>query len=299
MKRRYWLILLAGLAIVLFVSNLGVTYSSFVDTENSSGNTFTAWTSTLWTQTTMTDFNAGALNSVDISSSPGDVKLSLILIPTLITSDDNTVSVTGTTSTLVKALTFTKNGASYTELRLDSNLSIDSISGGNTAYSEIYVDDVLKTTHNTTSTSPQDYQDIVDFSTYADGGHTVTLYLYTSDTSRTAVNSTFELYYLSNGYSSSGTLTSQVLDTRAAGAKWDALFWDNILPASTNVTFEVRASDTSFVKDAASPTWTSVGGTSPVTTGLPSGRYIQWRSTLTTSDTSQTPILSEVRIYYH
>ena len=101
------------------------------------------------------------------------------------------------------------------------------------------------------------------------------------------------------GYANSGTVASQVLDTGVAGARWDALFWDETLQSNTDITFEVRASDTAFTEDAAIPPWTSAGGASPVTSGLPSGRYMQWRATLTTSDTSETPTLQEVRVYYY
>jgi len=106
-------------------------------------------------------------------------------------------------------------------------------------------------------------------------------------------------YAPQSGYVSSGTIASQVLDTGVAGAGWDALFWDETLPSNTDITFEVRASDTAFTKNAATPSWTFVGGTSPVTSGLPSGRYLQWRATLTTSDTSKTPTLHEVTIDYY
>jgi hypothetical protein len=99
--------------------------------------------------------------------------------------------------------------------------------------------------------------------------------------------------------SSPGTLASQVLDTGVAGARWDALSWIGTLPSGTTLTFEVRASDTSFAKNAASPSWTAVGGTSPVASGLPAGRYKQWRATLATSDSRQTPTLSEVRIHHY
>jgi len=99
-------------------------------------------------------------------------------------------------------------------------------------------------------------------------------------------------------YVSPGTIASQVLNTGADGARWDALFWDETLPSNTDITFKVRASDISFAKGAASPPWTPVGGDSPVTSGLPSGRYMQWEATLTTSDPSQTPTLHEVRVYY-
>jgi hypothetical protein len=102
-------------------------------------------------------------------------------------------------------------------------------------------------------------------------------------------------------YTSPGTIASQVLDTGVAGAIWDGLFWDETLESNTVITFEVRASDAPFTADtpqAALP-WISVAGTSPVTSGLPSGRYMQWRANLTASDMSQTPTLHEVRVYYH
>jgi hypothetical protein len=96
-----------------------------------------------------------------------------------------------------------------------------------------------------------------------------------------------------------GTIASQVLDTGISGAIWSTLLWDETVPANTDITFDVRASNTSFLKDAGTPSWNSVGGTSPVTSGLPSGRYMQWQATLTTSDNSSTPTLSEVRVYYY
>ena len=102
-------------------------------------------------------------------------------------------------------------------------------------------------------------------------------------------------------YVESGTMASQVLDTGHSGSRWDGLFWDSTLPAGTGITLEVRASDTVFAKDTPPGTlpWTSVGATSPVTDSLPSGRYIQWRATLTTSDPIATPTLSEVRVYHY
>jgi hypothetical protein len=100
-------------------------------------------------------------------------------------------------------------------------------------------------------------------------------------------------------YVSSATIASQVRDTDTPGARWDALIWDETLPANTDITFEVRASDTLFLKDAVTPAWTPVGGTSPISSGLPSGRYMQWRATLTTSNAAVTPLLHEVRVYHY
>ncbi|MFH0846961.1 MAG: hypothetical protein V1894_02740 [Chloroflexota bacterium] len=95
----------------------------------------------------------------------------------------------------------------------------------------------------------------------------------------------------------SGTIASAVWDTTVTGSGWDGLAWDKTLPAGTSITFEVRASDSSFLKTDGSPSWTSAGGTSPVISGLPSGRYKQWLATLNTSDAS-TPTLSEARLFY-
>jgi len=100
-------------------------------------------------------------------------------------------------------------------------------------------------------------------------------------------------------YLDSGTIASQVLDTGTAGTTWEELSWNETLESGADITFEVRASDTQFLKDDATPSWISVGGTSPVTAGLLSGRYMQWRAALTTSDTSKTPTLHEVTIRYY
>ena len=100
-------------------------------------------------------------------------------------------------------------------------------------------------------------------------------------------------------YPTSGTVASPVLDTTVTGSRWDALFWDETLQANTDITFAVRARDTSFLMTAATPTWTAVVGNSPFLSGLPAGTYKQWRATLTTTDTANTPTLSEVRLYYY
>ena len=103
-------------------------------------------------------------------------------------------------------------------------------------------------------------------------------------------------------YLDSGTIASQVRDTSVAGARWDALFWDETIDTGiTDITFKVRASDALFAEDTLPETlaWIPVGGTSPVTSGLPSGQYMQWQAILTTSDTSETPTLREVRLYHY
>jgi hypothetical protein len=122
---------------------------------------------------------------------------------------------------------------------------------------------------------------------------------FTSNTNRDQTPVLDEISVSYTKYYSSGTIASQVLDTGNSGARWDGLFWDETLLSNTDITFEVRASDVSFAKGDATPDWISIGGSSPVLSGLPSGRYKQWRATLTTSDSSKTPALHEVRVYYY
>ncbi len=176
-----WLLLPVALILVFIAGNIGITWSSFNDTETSGGNVFQAWASSVRTQTSEADFKSGNVSRVDVIN-PGEVWL---------------------------------------------------------AQSEPSV------------------------------------------------------------YYTSGNVTSAVLDTTLPGAVWNVLSWDETLPAGTDITFEVRASETMFLIDAVEPAWTSAGGTFPVTSGLPTGRYLQWRATLITSDTSTSPVLYEVRVYYY
>ncbi len=56
----------------------------------------------------------------------------------------------------------------------------------------------------------------------------------------------------SEQYVASGTIASKVYDTGEAGASWDWLSWNGTVEAGvTDITFEVRASDTAFAKDNA------------------------------------------------
>lgn len=104
--------------------------------------------------------------------------------------------------------------------------------------------------------------------------------------------------FVSSGsaYSGMGTVTSAVLDTGQAGTRYDYVSWDANAPAGTAMTMEIRASDTLSAgqPDAA---WSSPSS-SFLSSGLPSGRYVQWRATLTASDPGVSPVLQEVRLYF-
>jgi hypothetical protein len=95
-------------------------------------------------------------------------------------------------------------------------------------------------------------------------------------------------------YPLEGTLESVVFDTGIEGATWNAFFWDGTTEGGmTAITMAVRASDTPFHQGDASPAWTDPAD------GLPPGRYMQWKATLTTTDSTKTPVLHAVRAYYY
>ena len=100
--------------------------------------------------------------------------------------------------------------------------------------------------------------------------------------------------YVSGLFYTSGTIASDIWDTGASGQPWTMLSWQEILQANTDITFSVRASDTLFTKDNNTIPWIAVGGASPVKSGLPPGRYMQWRATLTTTSNSYTPVLHSI-----
>lgn len=502
MRTRSWLVLTAILTLVVIGSSTGVTNGSFLDRERASGNSFQAWSSTLWMQTTKSDFEAGVLNNVDTSSSPGDVKLgvdynaggaNLILfwdgdapplgwvcisdeegedffqrfprgaatyggsggsafhthIATLLycsvpsesvpvqagnserPSDSHTHALSSCSVSMASNLpryrdlkvikysggvppmipagaiaifdsTFPRGWTRYSaqDGYFIRGAAVAGSSGGSNSHyhwlnvtleaSSDYVEvrqprwqGVARDRHTHSASGSTDSADnrppfitvilaradynvpipcgmigmfdavplggwdvlsgaggpfnsrfIVGDSSYGLTGGSVghrhpDLTLVTdplSESERDRARRGTEVPAASSAhthnvtlsfseadhlppycdvifararYFASGTIASQVLDTGIAGASWSVLAWDETLPGSTDITFEVRASNTPFAKNAALPSWIFVGGNSPVTSGLPSGRYKQWRATLTTSNPSRTPILHEVRVYYY
>ena len=185
-----WFILPVIMVMMVSVFAISMTRAYFTDTETSTGSAFTAWTSMQWTQTSQADFNNGVLNSVEASSSPGNVKLTIVPNPTIVASDNNEVS-TGSSSSaqLVKTLNFTRSGSTYNEIRIDSNLKIV---GGTSVTSSVRLNDVEIFTHTTTSSTYVTYNDVFDFSGYPDGPYTLKLYLTASGGN--GYNQLFELY---------------------------------------------------------------------------------------------------------
>ncbi len=64
-------------AIMIIIYGIGSLQCSFQDRQTAASNTFTAFASTVWTQTTRADFELGVLYQVDTANSPGDVQLAI------------------------------------------------------------------------------------------------------------------------------------------------------------------------------------------------------------------------------
>jgi hypothetical protein len=91
--------------------------------------------------------------------------------------------------------------------------------------------------------------------------------------------------------STSCVFTSRIFDA-SIPMDWTSLVSTTTLPVGTSVVFEARSGN------SASPdiTWTSWQSVSGGTITNPGSRYIQYRATLSTTDSGQTPVVEEVTI---
>ena len=103
-----------------------------------------------------------------------------------------------------------------------------------------------------------------------------------------------DLYPVTDTYPAEGTFTSRVFDAGNASATWLTLTAAVDAPEGTGVSFEVRTGTTP-TPDATWTDWQPVGagGALPGPAGR---RYLQYRATLTTTDTSITPFVESVTL---
>ena len=108
-----------------------------------------------------------------------------------------------------------------------------------------------------------------------------------------------EVNYSTSAYNTSGTLESQSFDGMGM-TNWVSLEWDENLPSGTDIKLAVSTCNTDCSNPLSWSAWQLESNTSPISlTSLLETRYIKWKATLTTSDTSQTPILHEVRVIHY
>ena len=88
-------------------------------------------------------------------------------------------------------------------------------------------------------------------------------------------------------YPSSGTFTSSVLDAVRA-ATWGNATWTAVLPAGTALLIETSSSTDGSTWSG----WSAVGSGGAILS--PSGRYLKYRVTFTTTDPTQTATLYDI-----
>ena len=102
--------------------------------------------------------------------------------------------------------------------------------------------------------------------------------------------------YPTETYPTEGTFTSRVFDAGDATATWQTLTAVVDAPEDTGVSFEVRTGTTP-TPDAMWTDWQPVGAGGALP-GPGERRYLQYRATFTTTDTSITPFVVSVTLEY-
>ena len=103
-----------------------------------------------------------------------------------------------------------------------------------------------------------------------------------------------DLYPVTDTYPAVGTFTSRVFDAGSASATWQTLTAVVDAPEDTGVSFEVRTGTTP-TPDASWTDWQPVGAGGALP-GPAQRRYLQYRATLTTTNTSFTPFVESVTL---
>jgi hypothetical protein len=111
--------------------------------------------------------------------------------------------------------------------------------------------------------------------------------------------------YMQSGFAPSGTFESSLKDANPAiGATptWDTLSWNATVPAGTTLRFQAAASNNSsgpftFVGPDGTPATFFTGGASLAQ--FNGNRYLKYRATLTTSNSTVTPAIHDVTVCFN
>jgi hypothetical protein len=105
-----------------------------------------------------------------------------------------------------------------------------------------------------------------------------------------------KIYSLGKAFARTGHLTSTVYDAGPTSS-WGVIAWDADTPGGTSMALKTRSGNTQK-PDATWSEWSAAySGRDPKVTS-PEGRFIQWRATLSTKNTSVSPMLRNVSIAY-
>ncbi len=107
----------------------------------------------------------------------------------------------------------------------------------------------------------------------------------------------FDAGYLS--YSTSGTYTSGVIDLTIKAASFSTISFNKTTPTNTSVSIDMRAGDSTNTSDGSWTSWQTGIASGGSISSHGSHRYVQYKVTLTTSDTSVTPSLEDLTFNYN
>jgi hypothetical protein len=112
------------------------------------------------------------------------------------------------------------------------------------------------------------------------------------DESRVSTTARYATTFTPQRLTASGTYTSITFDSARLGADWADLVADQIVPSGTGISWEVRAADQTDAFGNPQALWQAYSGDP---SSLPSGRYFQWRASLSTSaDRFTSPAITSV-----
>jgi hypothetical protein len=102
---------------------------------------------------------------------------------------------------------------------------------------------------------------------------------------------------LSPGYAASGTLISDVHDTKLV-SRFGSLSWHAERPSGTSIVFQARSGNVGEPDETWSPWSAEQTEAATASTACPGGRFVQYRVKLSTTDPRQTPELRSVSLSY-
>ena len=96
-------------------------------------------------------------------------------------------------------------------------------------------------------------------------------------------------------FAATGTFTSRVFDAGGPGADWLRLTATASVPGGAAQTLETRSGGTP-TPDGSWSGWEAVGADDAIAS--PNARYLEYRSTLSSTNNSVTPTLEQVNVVY-
>lgn len=293
-----------------------------------SGLPGSAWS---WLQTTDTDFNTGTKNNVQVNGTGSAGNVTLQANPSAIVTAKAWEFNSGVESWTVgyKVTPLTSDGVSLNGQTTEPDggstpppylpyivsptaVNTDAIANkiiklkmkvsDNTVAGKLMWIKTGDTTWDDTKSTTFSYTNTTDFIEYTLNMTSVASWSGTITQIRfyptTVQDARFYIDYLRIGRPgySNGIFDSAVYDMGSAPSSWGNISWTQTVPGSTTMTIQTRTGNTATPDDTWSA-WTTA--TSGLTVPSALNRYVQYRANMNTTDSGQTPTLSDITLSYN